>query len=131
VGTQANGNSTGAAISANGNFVVYTSSASNLVPGDLNNVADVFLFDRQTKMTKRVSVASDGTEANNASLSPTISSDGRFIAFESIASNLRSGCANCTEKFSYMTNNWKTQEISYLGYYDGAKKQSAHLYRRW
>ena len=46
--------------------MTYTSDASNLVPGDTNGATDVFLFDRQTNTTTRLSVASDGTEANGS-----------------------------------------------------------------
>ena len=56
--------------------------------GDTNNVGDVFVHDRQTGETTRVSVASDGTEGNFGSLIPSISADGRYVAFQSGASNL-------------------------------------------
>ena len=54
-------------ISSDGRFVTYVSFATNLVTGDTNNVPDVFLFDRQTHTTERISVASDGTEGNGMS----------------------------------------------------------------
>ena len=57
-----------AAISANGRYVTYSSDASNLVPGDTNGAEDIFVFDRKTDTTERVSVASDGTEANSRQL---------------------------------------------------------------
>lgn len=78
------------AISADGRFAVFTSYASNLVPGDTNNTRDVFVHDRVTGKTERVSVASDGAEANgyNGSGWPAISADGRYVAFNSSASNL-------------------------------------------
>ena len=63
-GTEANSDSSNPSISADGRFVTYFSGASNLVPGDTNDDADIFVFDRQTGATTRVSVASDGTEAN-------------------------------------------------------------------
>jgi Bacterial Ig-like domain/WD40-like Beta Propeller Repeat len=82
-------------ISADGRFVVFPSSASNLVENDTNGVQDTFIRDRQTQSTERVSVASDGTEANGASyFSPSISSNGRFVTFASEASNLVSGDTN-------------------------------------
>ena len=66
-GTEGNSNSSfEPAISADGRFVTYASVASNLVPGDTNNNSDIFVFDRQTNTTERVSVASDGTEANGS-----------------------------------------------------------------
>ncbi len=76
--------------------MTYGSAASNLVPGDTNGAADIFVFDRQTGTTTRVSVASDGTEGNGFSLGldPAISADGRFVAYSSDASNLVPGDTN-------------------------------------
>src|SRR2546428_413238 len=93
-GTQANAGNADSAISADGRFVAFTSSATNLVPGDSNAVADVFVHDRMTATTERVSVASDGTQANGASDRAAISGDGRFVAFRSSASNLVPGDTN-------------------------------------
>jgi hypothetical protein len=87
-GTQGNDGSGGASISANGRYVAFVSGASNLVPGDTNGVDDVFVHDRLTGQTTRVSVASDGTQGNGDSWWPSISADGRYVAFESRASNL-------------------------------------------
>jgi Tol biopolymer transport system component len=87
-GTQGNDGSGGASISANGRYVAFVSGASNLVPGDTNGKADVFVHDRLTGQTTRVSVASDGTEGNSDSIYPSISADGRYVAFQSWASNL-------------------------------------------
>jgi tricorn protease-like protein len=89
-GTQANGPSTGSkpAVSADGRFIAFQSDASNLVPGDTNFSQDVFVHDRQTGQTTRVSVASNGTQATNRSSSPKISADGRYVVFFSEASNL-------------------------------------------
>ena len=68
-GTEANGfSSVDPSISADGRFVAYCSAASNLVPGDTNGADDIFVFDRQTNTTERVSVASDGTEGNGFSV---------------------------------------------------------------
>ncbi|MDL1921870.1 hypothetical protein FBQ95_04595 [Chloroflexi bacterium CFX3] len=93
-GTQGNGNSTQAAISADGRFVAFESSASNLVSDDTNGIDDVFVHDRQTGQTARVSVASDGTQGNVNAIRAAISTDGRYVAFESGASNLVSGDTN-------------------------------------
>ena len=90
-GTEANGGSSGGSISPDGRFVGYTSDATNLVPGDTNGASDVFVYDRQTHATERVSVASDGTEANDGSVGGSISADGRFVAYESYAMNLVPG----------------------------------------
>lgn len=75
-------------ISADGRYVAFESSASNLVENDTNNKDDIFVRDRQTGQTIRVSVASDGSEGNNYSDRPVISANGRFVAFESRADNL-------------------------------------------
>jgi hypothetical protein len=93
-GTQANSDSDGASISADGRFVAFTSYASNLVAGDTNDGADVFVHDRQSGTTTRVSIASDGTQGNSRSHATSISADGRFVAFFSFASNLVAGDTN-------------------------------------
>lgn len=90
-GTEANGDSDDPFLSADGRFVVFASFASNLVAGDTNNQRDVFVHDRQTGQTTRVSVSTSGVEANHASFGPTISSDGRYVAFDSAASTLVAG----------------------------------------
>jgi len=89
-GLEANSASLDPAISANGWLVVFSSSATNLLGagGDTNAVQDVFLFDRTTGITSRLSEAGDGTEANNNSQAPAISGDGLFSAFSSDAGNL-------------------------------------------
>ena len=88
-GKQANGSSTGPAVSGDGHLVAFASGASNLVPGDSNGVSDIFVNDRVTGETTRVSVAADGTQGNANSIgTAAISADGRFVAFTSDASNL-------------------------------------------
>jgi Tol biopolymer transport system component len=93
-GTEGNAGSENSAISASGRYVAYHSTASNLVPGDTNDVSDIFVLDRKTGITDRVSVASDGTEANGGSFGPSISADGRFVTYQSEASNLVTGDTN-------------------------------------
>ncbi len=83
-----------ASISADGRYVAFESYARNLVPGDTNGTEDVFVHDRQTGVTERVSVGSSGAEGNYASLYPSISSDGRYVAFVSGATNLVPGDTN-------------------------------------
>ena len=82
------------AISADGRFVAFESLASNLVPGDTNGTRDVFVRDRQARTTERVSVASDGTQANGFSSPGSINGDGRLVVFGSFASNLVQGDTN-------------------------------------
>jgi Tol biopolymer transport system component len=86
-------------ISADGRFVAFESQASNLVDGDTNDATDTFVHDLRTGKTSRVSLSSSGEQGNDDSpsgLSPTaaISADGRFVAFESLASNLVAGDTN-------------------------------------
>ncbi|MDZ7732595.1 MAG: hypothetical protein U5R31_05265 [Acidimicrobiia bacterium] len=87
-GTQGNDESSEPAISADGRYIAFHSSAGNLVPDDTNGAADVFVRDTRTGTTTRVSVATDGTPANDRSRESAISADGRYIAFESSADNL-------------------------------------------
>ncbi len=93
-GSEGNGASGRSSISSDGRFVAFESAASNLVSGDTNGTQDIFVHDRQTATTSRVSVSSSGIQGNNLSETPSISSDGRFVAFASHASNLVSGDNN-------------------------------------
>lgn len=93
-GTEGYGFSRGASLSADGRYVAFVSSAANLVAGDTNDASDIFVRDRLSRTTVRVSVASDGTEATGGSSSPAVSADGRYIAFSSEASNLVAGDSN-------------------------------------
>lgn len=93
-GGQANGESLEPALSANGRYVAFRSAATNLVPGDTNGTIDVFVHDRQTGTTSRVSVATGGGQSNNNSFSPALSADGRFVTFHSFATNLVPGDTN-------------------------------------
>ena len=81
-------------VSADGNLVAFESDSSNLVAGDTNGVTDIFVRDRGAGHTERVSVATDGTQGNKGSFRPGISADGRFVVFESAASNLLPGGAD-------------------------------------
>lgn len=90
-GVQGNGDSDlGYALSQTGQFVAFSSGASNQVVGDTNLVPDVFLFNRQTGTTTRESVGLGvpPLQATGASTFPSISADGRYVAFESLAENL-------------------------------------------
>jgi Tol biopolymer transport system component len=88
------GHSTTPAISANGRFVAFASTATNLVPGDTNGVQDIFVHDRVTGATTRASVFSGGKQSPLASSSLAISGDGRFVAFENAADGLVAGDTN-------------------------------------
>jgi len=95
-GVEGNGFSGVPSISADGRFVAFESLASNLVANDSNGTRDAFVHDRQTGSTTRVSVDSAGVQANSSSTSPSLSSEGRFVAFSSGASNLVANDINGT-----------------------------------
>ncbi len=109
----ANGASRIPAISANGRYVIFESDADNLVSGDNNGVTDIFVHDRQTGATTRVSLVNGGGEGNGGSRSPTVSGDGRLVAFESDADNLVSGDANnVTDIFVHDRQTGTTTRVS-------------------
>lgn len=87
-GTQGNGASSAVSMSDDGRYIVFESRADNLVAGDTNGSRDVFLHDFQAGTTIRLSMGAGGEEANDESYLPVISGDGRFVVFESAASNL-------------------------------------------
>jgi Tol biopolymer transport system component len=87
-GVQGNEESYDPAISADGRFVAFWSYASNLVPGDSNRWADVFVHDRKTGTTRRVSIGSGGAQGDGGSRFASISADGSLVAFQSDATNL-------------------------------------------
>lgn len=93
-GAQGNNVSFEAWISADGRFVAFQSSATNLVAGDTNASADIFVRDLQTNTTERVSVGTGGLQGDSGSSAPSISTDGRFVAFASISSNFAAGDLN-------------------------------------
>jgi Tol biopolymer transport system component len=113
-GSQGNSYSEKSAISSDGRYVAFSSFSSNLVSGDTNNNQDIFVHDRQTGKTTRVSLASDGTEANNNSFEPAIGGDGRYIAFISYADNLVPGGSDREWKglsSTVVDENGETQQV--------------------
>ena len=90
-GVRGNNESVGGAISGNGRFVAFESDATDLVVGDNNNRRDVFLRDFQAGTTTRMSLTYNGSEANAGSGGAAISNDGRYVSFNSIATNLTVG----------------------------------------
>jgi hypothetical protein len=93
-GTQGNSFSTRPTISATGSQVAFQSIASNLVPGLPTGVQNVFVHDRLNLLTAQISVTPDGRPADGNSSLPSISGDGREVAFVSTASNLVSNDEN-------------------------------------
>lgn len=98
-GTQGDGDSVlSTSVSADGRYVAFTSYASNLVVGDTNGTADVFVHDRTTATTTRVNVATGGTQtvepAGGGVVSGVISGDGRYVALRSTADDLVAGDTN-------------------------------------
>ncbi|MGH9164111.1 MAG: hypothetical protein ACRDZW_01180, partial [Acidimicrobiales bacterium] len=96
-----------------GRYVAFTSDSGSLVPGDTNAAVDVFVHDRQTRTTTRVSVASGGAQADGQSLFPSISDDGRIVAFYSEATNLVPGDTNAfTDAFVHDRQTGTTTRVS-------------------
>jgi VCBS repeat-containing protein len=93
-GGRSNGDSFNPTITPDGRFLVFESYASNLVPEDTSPTGDIFLRDLQTGTLERISTSSTGTAGNDRSYSPSISDDGRFVAFRSDATNLVDGDTN-------------------------------------
>lgn len=90
-GVQGNFSSSGASISADGRFVAFVSTASNLVAGDTNSIQDVYVKDLLTGAISRISTDADGIPGNGACYGPMVSADGSRVVFESYASNLVPG----------------------------------------
>lgn len=95
---QADANSSFPSISADGRYIAFRSDATNLVSGTTNGAAGIYVKDRQTGSTIRVSVNNDGSQSSRDAVNPVISANGRMIAFESSADNLVPGTAanKCT-----------------------------------
>jgi uncharacterized repeat protein (TIGR01451 family) len=102
----------GPSISGDGRYVAFSSEASNLVRGDRNANPDVFVHDRLTHQTTRVSVAGDGTEANAGGSEPDISRDGRFVAFLSVSDNLVPDTNFTSDVFVHDRQTGVTERIS-------------------
>lgn len=112
------------ALSADGRFVAFRSGSPNLVPGDTNGINDIFVRDRTTGQTTRVSVDSAGVQANADSGQCQISANGRFVVFESGATNLVAGDTNATlDIFCHDRQTGQTTRASL-----GASGQQATVY---
>lgn len=112
-GTQGNQDSNLSSISANGRYVVFDSEATNLVDDDTNgNWSDIFVHDRITGQTTLVSRHTNGTQGNSKSWNPSISADGRFIAFTSNSTNLVSAHTQGTHVFVHDRHTGQTVHVS-------------------
>ena len=122
------GNSLSPSISANGRYVAFHSEAVNLVTGDDNGYADVFVHDRETKKTTRVSLRSNGDQSEDGeSTSPSISADGRFVAFHADATDLVTGDDNgYSDVFVHDRETKRTKRVSLR--YNGDQAQGGHSY---
>ncbi len=112
-GALASSTSSRPSISDDGRYVAFSSFANNLVANDTNSAEDVFVYDRQTQTTIRVSVGPGGVQANAASQMPDISGNGQFVAFQSSASNLTADITNgSSHVFVYEISTGLTSLIS-------------------
>ena len=126
-GTAAHGISGAPSITPDGRYVAFTSSATNLVASDTNRASDVFVRDRQTGVTTRVSVDSAGNQANDRSGSPSISADGRYVVFVSGATNLVAGDTNrAQDVFLHDLTTGATSRVSIGWLGDQANSDSYH-----
>lgn len=119
-GAQATGGSSShPSISADGRFVAFRSTATNLVAGDTNAAHDIFVHDRTTGQIERVSVDTAGTQGNGSSYSPSISANGAVVAYYSYASNLVAGDANSVhDVFVHhrcSAASWSTYGVGFAG----------------
>jgi Tol biopolymer transport system component len=115
-----------ASISSDGRFVVFSSRMNTLVPGDTNDAHDIFVRDRELGTTERISLSSSGAEANDASVLPTITPDGRWVAFISWADNLVPGDTNRTlDVFLRDRDLGTTERVSLT---NGGKEQNGRNY---
>ena len=114
------------AVSDDGLIVAFDSDSSNLLGpgGDNNGVSDIFIRDRRAGTTTRVSVHTSGAEANGASFKPVMSADGRYVAFESIATNLVDGDNNqVADVFLHDRENKTTMRVSMRDFGTGTRSE--------
>jgi Tol biopolymer transport system component len=111
-GTSPNGGSGKADVSADGRYVIFESDVSDLIAGDTNAKRDIFLKDRVTGETRRVSVNSVGEQTDGNSMLPRISDDGRYIVFESDATNLAADYNGQRDIYLHDTVTGNTERVS-------------------
>jgi Tol biopolymer transport system component len=123
-GVHGNDSSAIPSISADGRYVAFASSADNLVENDTNGVSDIFVHDLQTGETKRVSIASDGAQANGSSFINRISANGQYVAFETFADNLSP--EDIDDQLDVYVHNLQTGETSHISV--GLPKDGSNRY---
>ncbi len=118
-GAQGDGHSTAPSLSEDGRYVTYVSGATNLVPNDTNGFGDIFVYDRQTGQTSRVSVSSTGQQNNYSSEFPVMSGNGRYVAFTTPGTTLVMGDTNscgfptgCVDVFLHDRQTGQTVRLS-------------------
>lgn len=127
-------------VAPGGRWVAFASDATDVVPGDTNGLRDVFVFDRFTGQSERVSVATSGAQADGGSDDPDISNDGAWVAFESEATNLipddtngwtdvflRQRSVGWTERVSRRNKGGQGNFSSYFGVVSGDGRLTAFL----
>jgi Tol biopolymer transport system component len=127
-GSQGTGDSHSPSISANGQWIAFASAASNLVPGDTNSQQDVFVHDQLTGTTTRISVGPGGVQGNDVSWQPSISADGRWVAFSSLASNLVPDDTN--QAFDVFVHDRQTQTTARVSVATGGTRETASVESR-
>jgi Tol biopolymer transport system component len=119
-------NSSWPSVSSDGRFIAFSSWASNLVNDDTNDASDVFVRDVLTRTTIRVSVTSNGTQANGSSFTPSISADGNLVAFQSDATNLVPGdTEGHSDIFVHVISTGVTSRVSQTPTGRGANEDSS------
>ncbi len=119
-GAPANHTSSRPALSADGQVIAYESLASNLVVGDSNQTADVFIYDRATQTTQRASLSSDGEQGSAASGLAALSADGHYVVFASFAHNLTPNDTNwALDVFGRDLSQGVTERLSRLDWRQG------------
>jgi len=123
-GTQGDSSSAPITVSSDGRFVVFSSGATNLVDDDTNGVTDLFLRDMQAETTERINVSSAGVEADALANGGSISGDGRYIVFDSEATNLAPGDVAGRDVFLRDTQLDTTIKVNHRS--DGPEASNGH-----
>ncbi len=127
-GVEGDGTSEEPSISADGRFVAFVSIASNLVADDTNGQRDAFVHDRETGQTRRVSVASDGSQGDGPSYEPILSADGSIVAFTSSAGTLVADDANLeSDVFVHDLTTGETTRVNLNTAGNELRDDSSHL----